>query len=54
MTMVDEKVNKAATATTSTSKCYKFGATSMDFNQLEKKPNFEATNFGFFILRVWI
>lgn len=37
MTMIDGKVCNAATNTTSTSRCYICGATSKDFNNLNKK-----------------
>lgn len=56
MTMVDGKVCNAATGTKSTSRCYICGATSKDFNNLNKKfeINPQALDFGLSVLHARI
>lgn len=56
MTMVDGKICNAATDTKSTSRCYICGATSKDFNNLNKKYDAcpEALEFGLSVLHARI
>ncbi|CAG9840685.1 unnamed protein product [Diabrotica balteata] len=56
MTMIDGKVCNAATNTKSTSRCYICGATSKDFNNLNKKlsTSSKAIEFGLSVLHARI
>ncbi|XP_050534417.1 uncharacterized protein LOC126901738 [Daktulosphaira vitifoliae] len=47
MTMVDGKIYNAATGTKSASRCYICGATSKDFNKIDKKETSSSTGFNF-------
>lgn len=56
MTMIDGKICNAATNTASTSRCYICGATSKDFNDINKKSVIspEALEFGISVLHARI
>lgn len=47
MTMVDGKICNAATETKSSSRCYICGATSKDFNKIDKKETSSLSGFNF-------
>ncbi|CAH1107348.1 unnamed protein product [Psylliodes chrysocephalus] len=56
--MIDGNICNALTETTSTQKCYIFGATTKDFNDIDKMINREITTqnlqFGISVLHGWI